>query len=164
MGNRRRLVPQMWMCFRHLREYRLWLLSHTVSSGKLSLLWSESYYWPTVCLLACWQPSLLGLCPMLEHFAYWGFSFLVSGMAPKKRGRSYGRLGHYCGSRIYWPELRSFLLSKHVVMGALWVSIISTATMRFLRRDQQGKSLLQSIAFFGIMFWISKTFRYDSFS
>jgi len=37
-----------------------------------------------------------------------------------------------------------------VVTGALWASIISTATMRFLARDQQGKSLLQSIAFFVI--------------
>jgi hypothetical protein len=39
---------------------------------------------------------------------------------------------------------------KNVVMGALWASIISTATMRFLCRDQQGKSPLQSIAFFVI--------------
>jgi hypothetical protein len=37
-----------------------------------------------------------------------------------------------------------------VVTGALWASIISTATMRFLARDQQSKSLLQSIAFFVI--------------
>ncbi len=38
MGNRRRLVPQLWMCFHHLREYRFWPLSRTVSSGKLSVL------------------------------------------------------------------------------------------------------------------------------
>ncbi len=54
-------------------------------------------------LLACWQPSLLGLCPILEHFAYWGFSFLVSGAPPKKRGRSYGGLGDW-GSRICWQN------------------------------------------------------------
>ncbi len=98
---------------------------------------------------ACWQPSLLGLCPILEHFAYWGFSFLVSGPPPKKRGRSYGGLGDW-GTRICWPELSSFLLWKNVVMGALWASIIWTATMRFLWRYQQGKSLLQSISFFVI--------------
>jgi hypothetical protein len=149
MGNRPKLVPQLWMCFYHLRDYRFWPLSRTVSLGKLSVLWCESYYWPTAYLLACWQPSLLGLCPILGYFTYWGFSFLVSGTPPKKRGRSYGGEGDW-GSRISSPELSSFLLWENEVMGALWASIISTATLRFLWRDQQGKSVLQSIPFFMI--------------
>ncbi|CAK9875532.1 unnamed protein product [Sphagnum jensenii] len=40
MGNRRRLVPQLWMCFHHLRDYRFSPLSRTTNnlSGTLTSL------------------------------------------------------------------------------------------------------------------------------
>jgi hypothetical protein len=59
----------------------------------------------------------------LEHFAYWGFSFLLSGPPPKKRGDPTvvlviavaGFVGQNSGLSCF---------EKNVVMGALWASII----------------------------------------
>ncbi len=140
MGNRRRLVPQLWMCFHHLRDYRFWPLSRSVSSGKLSVLWCESYDWPTDRLLACCQPSLLGLCPILEY----------RGRLQRRKADPMVVLVIGVAGFVDQNSALSCFEKKNVVMGPLWPSIISRATMRFLWRDQQGKSLLQSITFFVI--------------
>jgi hypothetical protein len=118
-GNKKRLLSQRWAIDRDWSRgcgcvstisgiLRIGLCRALYRRGNFQFS-CESFSSPTPCLLACWQPSLLALCPILEHFAYWGFSFLVSGPAPNKKARSYGGLGDW-GSRICWPELRSFFL------------------------------------------------------